>query len=107
MNKLRDCRRNLSRVKDKLAAYDSREDNLRDLRRQLSACEAKADQAEADAEARVDATSVKLKLPTGYTYRIFKMVYPVCISCGGCSPQDIRCTGYSTGPFSPQDIPTG
>ena len=55
MNKLRDCRRNLSRVKDKLAAYDSREDNLRDLRRQLSACEAKADQAEADAEARVDA----------------------------------------------------
>ena len=55
MNKLRDCRRNLSRLKDKLAAYDSREDNLRDLRRQLSACEAKADQAEADAEARVDA----------------------------------------------------
>ena len=55
VNMLRDCRRNLSRVKDKLACYDSREDNLRDLRRQLSACEAKADQAEADAEARVDA----------------------------------------------------
>ena len=42
-------------MKDKLACYDSREDNLRDLRRQLSTCEAKADQAEADAESRVDA----------------------------------------------------
>ena len=31
---LRDCRRKLARVNNKLEGYDSREDNLRDLRRQ-------------------------------------------------------------------------
>ena len=52
---LRDCRRKLARVNNKLEGYDSREDNLRDLRRQLSESEATADKAEALAEARLDA----------------------------------------------------
>lgn len=51
VNKLRDCRRKLSRVKDKLDAYDSREDNLRDLRRQASKFAERADEA----HARLDA----------------------------------------------------
>ena len=51
VNKLRDCRRKLSRVKDKLDAYDSREDNLRDLRRQASKFAERADEA----QARLDA----------------------------------------------------
>ena len=54
-NKLRDCRRKLSRVEEKLATFDSREDNLRDLRRQASEFAERADEAQALAEARVDA----------------------------------------------------
>ena len=49
-NKLRDCRRKLSRVEEKLAAFDSREDNLRDLRRETSECAERAEEA----QARVD-----------------------------------------------------
>ena len=51
VNMLRDCRRKLSRVKDKLDAYDLREDNLRDLRRQASKFAERADEA----QARLDA----------------------------------------------------
>ena len=46
-NDLKDCRRSLQRVTKQLELFDSREDNLRDLRRQLSECEESA-------EARID-----------------------------------------------------
>ena len=54
-NDLKDCNRSLRRVKTLLELFDSRNDNLRDLRRQLSESEATADKAEALAEARLDA----------------------------------------------------
>ena len=61
VKELRDCRRKLSRVKDKLVTYDSCEDNLCDLRRQVSECEANADQAETLVEATdtVSPSSIK------------------------------------------------
>ena len=50
MKELRECRRKLARVNHKLESFDSREDNLRDLRRQLS-------ESEENAETRIDSIS--------------------------------------------------
>ena len=51
MKELRECRRKLARVNHKLESFDSREVNLRDLRRQSNECAERANEA----QARVDA----------------------------------------------------